>query len=177
MDRPGSNFSFIFRPSFSLLISLVGAACYGCYLLLSPGVRSHWYELSGTFMYVVPIVVPFVAYLLDRAERWSERNKKQKLVDAIVVLIAMWRVIGNVPFVSGHTLFLSYCMITSRSLVARLTALIVMAQTVYLKYFVWHDWVTSTSGIVLGCVAAIIAWQMEDVVLEAQASSPAPIPK
>ena len=43
-----------------------------------------------------------------------------------------------------------------------LTALIVMAQTVYLKYFVWHDWVTSTSGIVLGCVAAIIAWQMED---------------
>ena len=91
-------------------------------------------------MYVVPIVVPFVAYLVDRGERWSERNKKQKLIDAIVVLIAMWRVIGNVPFVSGHTLFLSYCIITSRSLVARLTALIVMAQTVYLKYFVWHDW-------------------------------------
>jgi len=52
-----------------------------------------------------------------------------------------------------------------------------MAQTVHLKYFVWHDWVTSTSGIVLGCVAAIIPWQMEDVVLGAQASSPAPIPK
>lgn len=52
-----------------------------------------------------------------------------------------------------------------------------MAQTVYLKYFVWHDWVTSTSGIVLGYVAAIIAWQMEDVVPGAQASSPAPIPK
>ena len=67
-------------------------------------------------LYVVPIVVPFVAYLLDRGERWSERNKKQTLVDAIVVLIAMWRVIGNVPFVSGHTLFLSYCIITSRSL-------------------------------------------------------------
>ena len=113
-------------------------------------------------LYVVPIVVPFVAYLLDRGERWSERNKKQKLIDAIVVLIAMWRVIGNVPFVSGHTLFLSYCIITSRSLVARLTALIVIAQTVYLKYFVWHDWVTSTSGIVLGSVAAIIAWQLED---------------
>jgi len=90
----------------------MGGACFGCYLLLSPGVRSHWSELSGTFMYVVPIVVPFVAYLLDRGERWSKRNKKQKLVDAIVVLIAMWRVIGNVPFVSGHTLFLSYCIIT-----------------------------------------------------------------
>ena len=128
-------------------------------------------------MYVVPIVVPFVAYLLDRGERWSERNKKQKLIDAIVVLIAR-RVIGNVPFVSGHTLFLSYCIITSRSLVARLTALIVMAQTVYLKYFVWHDWVTSTSGIVLGCVAAIIAWQMEDhVMLRANAPLSARIRK
>jgi hypothetical protein len=155
----------------------MSAACFGCYLLLSPGVRSHWFELSSTFMYVVLIVVPFVAYLLDRGERWSERNKKQKLVDAMVVLIAMWRVIGNVPFVSGHTLFLSYCIITSRSPVARLTALIVMTQTVYLKYFVWHDCVTSTFGIVLGSVAAIIVWQLEDGVLGAQASSPAQMPK
>ena len=161
MDRPSSNFSFIFRPWFSLFISLSGAAAFAGYLLRSPGVRAHLFELSGTFMYVVPIVVPFVAYLLDRGERWSDRNKGQKLVDAVVVLIAMWRVIGNVPFVSGHTLFLTYCILTSRSLVARLTAIAVMAQTIYLKYFVWHDWVTSTSGIVLGCVAAIIAWQMQ----------------
>ena len=161
MVRSGSNFSLVvFRPWFSLLISLLGAAAVGCYLLRSPGVRSHLFELSGPFMYVVPIVVPFVAYLLDRAERWDERNKRQKLVDAIVVLTAMWRVIGNVPFVSGHALFLTYCIVTSRSLVARVTAIVVMAQTVYLKYFVWHDPVTSTSGIVLGCVAAIIVWQI-----------------
>ena len=161
MDRPSWNLKFIFRPWFSLLISLLGAAAFGCYFLQSPGVRSHLFELSGPFMYVVPIVVPFLAYLLDRGERWSERNKRQKVLDAAVVLTAMWRVIGNVPFVSGHTLFLTYCILTSRSMVARLTASIVMAQTIYLKYFVWHDWVTSTSGIVLGSISAIIAWQME----------------
>jgi hypothetical protein len=107
-------------------------------------------------MYMVPIVVPFVAYVLDRGERWSERNVWQRLVDVIVVLIAMWRVVGNVPFVSGHTLFLTYCILTCRSLVARLTGVAVMAQTMYLKYLVWHDWVTSTCGIVLGSIAAII---------------------
>src|SRR5690349_20831049 len=129
MDRPSSSFSFIFRPWFSLFISLSGAGAFACYLLRSPDVRAHLFELSGPFMYVVPIVVPFVAYLLDRGERWSERNKRQKLIDSIVVLIAMWRVIGNVPFVSGHTLFLTYSILTSRLLVARLTATAVMAQT------------------------------------------------
>jgi hypothetical protein len=156
-----TKLAVIFRPWFALLISLLGAAVYGAYLLRSPSVRSHIFELSGTFMYVAPIVVPFIAFLLDRVERWSERKHSQKLVDAIVVFTAMWRVVGNVPFVSGHTLFLTYCILTSRSVVARLTAVLVMTQTVYLKYFVWHDWVTSTSGIVLGCVATLVVLQLE----------------
>ena len=82
------------------------------------------------------------------------------IVDALVVVLAMGRVVGNVPFVSGHTLFLTYAILSSRSIVVRVTALLVMAQTVYLKYFVWHDFVTSTSGIVLGMTAAavVFAW-------------------
>ena len=31
-----------------------------------------------------------------------------------------------------------------------------MAQTLYLKYFVWGDYVTSNIGIVVGCALALI---------------------
>ena len=63
---------------------------------------------------------------------------------------------NHVPYVSGHALFLTYCALTSRSRVARLTAAAVMLQVIYLKYVVWHDWVSSTGGIVLGVAAAFI---------------------
>jgi len=161
MDRLRSRFAFIFRPWVSLLVSLSGAAACAAYLLRSPDIRSHVFDSAGPFMYVVPIVVPFVAFLLDRLERWGERNNLQRLVDAIVVVTAMGRMVGKVPLVSGHTLFLAYCILTSRSIVARLAAIVVMIQTIYLKYLVWHDFVTSTCGIVLACVAAFIALRME----------------
>ena len=67
------------------------------------------------------------------------------------------RVVGNVPFVSGHTLFLSYAILGPASRVTRITASLIMLEVIYLKYFVWHDPITSTSGIVLGTIAALIA--------------------
>lgn len=114
------------------------------------------FVLSGSFLYVVPIVVPFVAFLFDRTERFRQSFFIQHLADIVVVGTAMGRVLGNIPFVSGHTLFLTYALLTSRSLVVRITAALVMLQTIYLKYFVWHDFVTSTNGIVLGTLAAAV---------------------
>ena len=32
-----------------------------------------------------------------------------------------------------------------------------MLEVIYLKYFVWHDPITSSSGIVLGAIAAVTA--------------------
>ncbi|MCA1630416.1 MAG: hypothetical protein LC785_11730 [Acidobacteria bacterium] len=77
-------------------------------------------------------------------------------MDLLVVGTAMWRVFGNVPYVSGHALFLAYALLSSRSRVSQVTAGLVMVEVVYLKYFVWHDWVTATTGIILGSVAALI---------------------
>lgn len=114
------------------------------------------FVLSAPFSYVVPIAVPFVAFLFDRAQRFRESTFIQHGIDLVVVGTAMGRVIGNVPFISGHTLFLTYALLSSRSLVVRISATLVMIQTVYLKYFVWHDFVTSTSGIVLGSFAAVL---------------------
>jgi len=160
MNNTSSKVAFIFQPWLVLIVSLAGATTFGIYMLRSPSTRAHMFEPSSSFMYVVPIVVPFVAFLLDRVEQWHERHKLQLLVDALVVATAMWRVVGDVPFVSGHTLFLSYSILSSRSVVARVTAILVMAQAVYLKYFVWHDFVTSTCGILLGCAAAFVALRM-----------------
>jgi putative flippase GtrA len=36
------------------------------------------------------------------------------------------------------------------------SASLVMLQVLYLKYFVWHDALSSTSGIILGFVAAYV---------------------
>lgn len=69
----------------------------------------------------------------------------------------MMRVIGNVPYISGHTLFLSYTILGPASRVTRITALLAMLEVIYLKYFVWHDPITSSSGIVLGAIAAVTA--------------------
>jgi hypothetical protein len=49
-----------------------------------------------------------------------------------------------------------YAILTSRSIVVRVTAVLVMVQAIYLKYFVWHDFVTQTSGILLGSLAAFM---------------------
>ena len=141
-----------------LAVSLGAAVLFALYALRSAATRSQAVELSGSFLYVVPIVVPFVAFLFDRAGRFDKLNLLHFIVDALVVAVAIGRMVGNVPFVSGHTLFLTYAILSSRSSVVRVTALLVMAQTVYLKYFVWHDFVTSTSGIVLGTLAASVVF-------------------
>ena len=147
-----------FQPWIVLLASFGGAVVYALYALRSPTTRSQVVEFSGPFFYVAPIVVPFVAFLFDRAERFRKLKVFHIAVDAVVVGLAIGRVVGNVPLISGHTLFLTYAILSSRSIVVRVTALLVMVQTVYLKYFVWHDFVTSTSGILLGTVAALLVY-------------------
>lgn len=68
----------------------------------------------------------------------------------------MMRVIGNVPFVSGHALFLIYAVLRPGSLVTRITAGVVMLEVIYLKFFVWHDLITPLTGAALATIAALI---------------------
>ena len=69
----------------------------------------------------------------------------------------MMRIVGRVPYISGHTLFLTYAILGPASRVTRITASLVMLEVIYLKYFVWHDPVSSSTGIVLGAIAAVTA--------------------
>jgi hypothetical protein len=154
--------SINFHPLTVLFFSLIGASLYAFYATL----RFSGDKLSGIYFYVVPIVIPFVAFLFDRAERFRQSNLIQLTVDILVVGTAMWRVIGNVPFISGHALFLTYALLSTGSRVAQITAAIVMLQVIYLKYIVWHDWITLTSGIVLGLLTALITWRFRKTDVE-----------
>jgi hypothetical protein len=135
-----------------LIFSLAGALAYAMWATW----RLSGAGLTNQYVYVVPIIVPFIAFLLDRASGIREVSLITLVVDVLVVGTAMMRVISNVPLVSGHALFLTYAMLRPGSLVTRITAALVMLEVVYLKFFVWHDLITPLTGITLGLVAAVV---------------------
>jgi hypothetical protein len=114
------------------------------------------FDPSGMFLYMVPIAVPLIAFLVERVERVREANFIKHGIDFLVIALTVGRVVGDVPLISGHTLSLSYALLTSRSIVVRISAVIVLVQTLIMKYLVWHDFVTSSMGLALGCVAALL---------------------
>ncbi|MDQ2856729.1 MAG: hypothetical protein M3R68_10400 [Acidobacteriota bacterium] len=143
---------FIFHPLIVLLLSLTGGLVYATWASW----RFSGDNLSGQYLYVVPIVVPFVAFLLDRLKQLRETTVVGAVVDVLVVGTAMMRVIGDVPYVSGHALFLTYAVFRPGSPVTRITAAGVMVEVIYLKFFVWHDFITPTTGVALAVIAALI---------------------
>jgi len=103
-------------------------------------------------------MVPMIAFMFERVEHTREANFFQHGVDFLVFGLAVGRVVGDVPFISGHTLLLSYALLCSKSWIVRISAVVVLVQTLYLKYLVWHDFVTSNVGIVLGCALALLVF-------------------
>jgi hypothetical protein len=96
------------------------------------------------------------AFMLERVEHVREANFFQHGVDYLVFGLAGGRVVGSVPYISGHTLLLSYVLLQSESRLVRISSILVLAQTLFLKYFVWGDFVTSNVGIALGCTLAFL---------------------
>jgi hypothetical protein len=146
----------MFRPRIVLLCSLAGATLVGLWLLRHWSVRATVLDPAGTFQYFVPLMVPMIAFMFERVEHAREANFFQHGVDFLVFGLAVGRVVGDVPFISGHTLLLSYALLCSKSKIVRVSGILVLAQTLYLKYFVWHDFVTSSVGLVLGCALALL---------------------
>lgn len=109
--------------------------------------------------------MPFVGFLFDRAQRYTAGFRSSLLavgIDALVVGLALVRAVYALPWISGHTLFLVYAVLTVRSRWARIPAVLVLAQVVYLKIFVWHD-LTLLGGALLAYAAA---WGWGKVILK-----------
>lgn len=147
----------IFQPRFVLLCSLVGAALVGLYLLRSEQVMANVLDPGGTFQYFVPLMVPCFAFMIERVQQVRKANFFQHGVDFLVFGLAVGRVLGKeVLHVSGHTLLLSYMLVSSRSKIVLITSILVLGQTLFLKYYAWGDFVTSNVGMMVGCALALI---------------------
>jgi hypothetical protein len=140
-----------------LLCSFAGAALVGLYLLRHEHVRENILDPAGTFQYFVPLMVPCFAFMIERIAHAREASLFQHGVDFVVFSLAVGRVVGDrVQYVSGHTLLLSYMLVSSKSKIVRIASIVVLAQTLFLKYYVWGDFVTSNVGLALGCALALI---------------------
>jgi hypothetical protein len=104
--------------------------------------------------YYVPVALPFVAFLLERAERYCTLSPRCWVIDAPVLALSLARAFVPIPLVSGHALFLAYAFLTGQSRVTRVTAAIVLAQVIHLK-IILRD-ATLVGGMLLGCIGAFI---------------------
>jgi hypothetical protein len=142
---------FLFHPVTVLVVSTLAAGIFAIFIHLLFDGTMRWFLLY----YFVPIGIPFVAFLFDRAEQYRSISPVSWLIDLAVLIPALSRAFVRLPLVSGHALFLVYCLLTSRSKVARITAFLVLLQVAYLKIFVTHD-TALVGGVIAGCLAAFV---------------------
>lgn len=140
-----------FNPFFTLAVSTGLAVLFALFISVRYSGETRFFYLY----YMVPIAVPFVAYIFDRLEYKSRTRWPQWSLDGIIVVVALVRNFVAIPFVSGHVLFLTYSLFSSRTLVARGTALVVLVVVVLMKYLNWGDVSTPAGGFVIGLVAAL----------------------
>jgi len=161
-----------------LICSLIGAGLVGLYLLRHEQVRANILDPAGTFQYFVPLMVPCFAFIIERVQHVRKGNLSQHGIDFLVFGLAAGRVLGSeVMHISGHTLLLSYMLLSSRSKVVLVASILVLAQTLYLKYYVWGDFVTSNLGLAVGCaLALVVKWVSRKLQLTAY-SDPSVLPK
>lgn len=113
-------------------------------------------------LYDVPIALPFVLFLRERWRARGSWRRGGRALDLGVVAVALLRpsslALGHAPFppyVSGHALFLTYVLLTTRSPTLRFLAAVVMLQVVCLKVLVWGD-PSLYGGIALGLLAGVL---------------------
>jgi hypothetical protein len=141
----------IFHPATVLAVSCLAAGIFALFVTLLFEGESRWFLLY----YFTPIGIPFVAFLFDRAEHYALAPRASWAVDLGVLIPSLTRAFVRLPLISGHALFLTYCLLTSRSKIARITAALVLLQVAYLKLFVTHD-TALFGGMVAGCLAAFM---------------------
>lgn len=157
--------SSFFHPIFVLVSAVIGILIYVALVRW----RFPGGDVSNHFFYTLPIIVPFVAFLFDRAERFWETGWFELAIDGAVVVTSILRAMGMVPLVSGHVLFLIYAIARPGSRLTRITALAVLLQVFYLKLFVWHDPLTPATGIMLGLFAAFVVRRFSWPLINARA--------
>jgi hypothetical protein len=115
---------------------------------LEGSVRIFW------LYYHVPISLPFVAFAIDRANSWPRTGPAHLGMDVLVLVLSLLRAFVALPLISGHTLFLTYALLSTDAWPVRLTAALVLLEVISIKVFIWHD-PTLVGGWVAGGIAAL----------------------
>ena len=82
-SRTGPQLTF-FQTGPVLLCSLTGAAVVGLYLCRDEHVRATILDPGGTFWYFVPLMVPCLAFMIERVQHVRQANFFQHGVDFLV---------------------------------------------------------------------------------------------
>ena len=159
--------TFLARPLVALSLALLGSGAWAIWSSL----RFSGDKRALSYLYYVPVVAPFVAFLLDRIASREAAPKRLAVLDVLITLVAMWRVIGDVPLISGHALFLTYAVATARTWVVFGLSALVLAETLYLKVLVWHDEITAICGVAVGAAIAAVYWRLAPSFTHVLASS------
>lgn len=120
-----------FRTSgYTLLAAILAAAS------ISVALRLTWNPTYENYLQYAPIGGLLAAFELDRLLNDQERTTRNVICDLSTVVLALMRVfVPPLPFVSGHSLFVSYVVATAGTWTLRCLALLVMAQVVVVKLF------------------------------------------
>ncbi|HEY5884673.1 MAG TPA: hypothetical protein VIT88_08295 [Pyrinomonadaceae bacterium] len=97
----------VFHPVSVVVVSVVSALLYAAWVTW----RFAGGDLTHHYFYVVPVVVPSVAFLFDRAQRIQVTSPFAAATDALIVFISLLRMLSLVPVISGHALFLGYALL------------------------------------------------------------------
>lgn len=145
-----SKLKTLYHPVVALIASILAAALFALGIILT----FRGPERQFFLYYFVPIGVPFVAFLFDRAARRKALLIRHWALDVAVLSLSFTRAFVLVPLYSGHALFLTFALLTTRSWVVRGSALLVLMQVAYLK-FTWRD-ATFLGGLALGICASLL---------------------
>lgn len=136
-----------------LAMFFLGLAC----LFLFKGAALNQY-----LFYFTPMALPFVGFLFDRVLLYFPAGGKAAAgltLDGMVVLLALIRSFYALPFISGHAFFLVFALLTVKSNWVRIPVVVVLAEVIYLKAFIWRD-STLLGGALAGCLAAALWWKV-----------------
>jgi hypothetical protein len=108
---------------------------------------------AWSLFYNIPVGVAFLIFAFDRLQTLGMRPLLAYALDGALIAAAVTRMFVLVPIYSGHSLFLTYFLVTANTRLARLTAFAVLVQVAIVKW-VLADW-TFVGGVVLGVVAGL----------------------
>jgi hypothetical protein len=113
---------------------------------------------AGRFIllaYHLPIGLAFSMFVLTEAANFRKDHVARHFTSILVTGLSLLRALMEVPFYSGHAFFITYMVLVTESLAARIIALLVLLDVIYVKVWLLHD-PTVWGGMVLGLVAFII---------------------